>query len=71
MVYSFVEERGGLALLKDKRVVAATADVSGISMNKAEVWIASAVTLVRRVGGHGVPVAIFAWPRMAGSFPSK
>ncbi|CAM9487691.1 unnamed protein product [Sphacelaria rigidula] len=37
MVYSFVEERGGLALLKDKRVVAATADVSGISMNKAEV----------------------------------
>lgn len=38
MVYSFVEERNGLALLKDKRVLMATADVSGISMNKTEVW---------------------------------
>lgn len=52
MVYSFVEERGGLALLRDKRVVVATADVSGFSMNKAEVWIASAVKLVHRIGGH-------------------
>lgn len=42
MVYSFVAERNGLMLLKDKRVLLATADVSGISMNETEVWTGSA-----------------------------
>lgn len=37
MVYDLVEDRGGLEMLQDERVVAATADISGISMSKAEV----------------------------------
>ncbi|CAN0222675.1 unnamed protein product, partial [Ectocarpus sp. 13 AM-2016] len=37
MVYDLVEDRGGLEMLEDERVVAATADISGISMSKAEV----------------------------------
>ena len=39
MVYSFVEEREGLEMLKDERVLAATVDVSGRFESKAEVWI--------------------------------
>lgn len=37
MVYNFVEEREGLSMLRDKRLVAATVDVSGISISKEEV----------------------------------
>lgn len=37
MVYDLVEDRRGLEMLQDERVVAATADISGISMSKAEV----------------------------------
>lgn len=37
MVYDFVEEREGLELLEDKRIIAGTADVSGVAVSKAEV----------------------------------
>lgn len=37
MVYDFVEERQGLDLLRDKRVMAATTDIAGIAMSKSEV----------------------------------
>lgn len=37
MVYDFVEEKQGLDLLRDKRVIAATADIAGIAMSKSEV----------------------------------
>lgn len=37
MVYGFVKERNGLDMLKDDRVLVATADVSGRLGNKAEV----------------------------------
>lgn len=37
MVYDFVEERQGLDLLRDKRVIAATADIAGIAISKSEV----------------------------------
>ena len=37
MVYDFVEERQGLNLLRDKRVIAATADIAGIAISKSEV----------------------------------
>lgn len=39
MVHGFVEDRSGLALLKDKRIVIATADVSGLSMSREEVSV--------------------------------
>lgn len=41
MVYDFVEERQGLDMLRDKRVIAATADIGGVAVSKAEVWHAS------------------------------
>lgn len=37
MVYDFLEERQGLDLLRDKRVIAATADIAGIAVTKSEV----------------------------------
>lgn len=37
MVYDLVEDRGGLEMLNDERLVVATADISGVSMTKAEV----------------------------------
>lgn len=39
MVYDFVNNRDGLVMLKDRRVLAATADVSGLAMTKAEVCV--------------------------------
>ncbi|CAN0423631.1 unnamed protein product [Ectocarpus sp. 12 AP-2014] len=50
MVYDLVEDRGGLEMLQDERVVAATADISGISMSKAEVSFQVAAKNKARAG---------------------
>lgn len=47
MVHDFVEEREGLSMLRDKRLVAATVDVSGISLSKQEVSETTASEIVR------------------------
>ncbi|CAM9195762.1 unnamed protein product [Scytosiphon promiscuus] len=50
MVHDLVEDRGALELLKDDRIVAATADISGVSMSKAEVDQQVAVKREARAG---------------------
>ncbi|CAB1120350.1 unnamed protein product [Ectocarpus sp. CCAP 1310/34] len=50
MVYDLVEDRGGLEMLQDERVVVATADISGISMSKAEVSFQVAAKNKARAG---------------------